>query len=126
MSGVLNFALGRLTEPRAVLETLPGFEAEVERFHGLLSAIASRLAKASDLPLDLAERLLQGPLTDTMTHAGQLAMLRRLAGSPVPPENFFDATISADNVGRDQPLPESPDDEWPEAPAGWTPPKHRG
>jgi hypothetical protein len=28
-----------------------------------------------------------------MTHAGQLAMLRRLAGSPVPPESFVDAAI---------------------------------
>ena len=122
MSGVLNFALGCLTEPRAVLETLPGFEAEVERFHELLLAIASRLAEAPDLPPSAAERLLQGPLADAMTHVGQLAMLRRLAGSPVPPENFFDATMSADNVGREQPLPESPDEEWPEAPAGWTAP----
>ena len=30
------------------------------------------------------ERLLQGPFSDAMTHAGQLALLRRLAGAPVP------------------------------------------
>ena len=28
------------------------------------------------------EQFLQGPLADAMTHAGQLAMLRRLAGAP--------------------------------------------
>ena len=39
------------------------------------------------------ERLVQGPLSDALTHAGQLALLRRLAGAPIPPENFHDATI---------------------------------
>jgi len=42
-----------------------------------------------------------------MTHAGQLAMLRRLSGSPVPPENFVKATISADNLGPEQAQPAS-------------------
>jgi hypothetical protein len=125
MSGVLRYALGHLTEPRARLETLPEFGAEVARFHEILSAIASRLAETPDLPMSLAEHLLQGPLADAMTHAGQLAMLRRLAGSPVPPENFFDASVSAENVGPTQALPASPDDEWPEAPADWTPPKRQ-
>ncbi|MFQ5705385.1 MAG: hypothetical protein ACE5HT_15380 [Gemmatimonadales bacterium] len=50
-----------------------------------------------------------------MTHAGQLAMLRRLAGSPIPPENCIVANIDADNVGVEQPLPVSPDKEWYEA-----------
>ncbi len=123
MSGVLNFALSRLTGPRERLEALPEFGAEVERFHEILGAIAVRLAADADLPMNLAERLLQGPLADAMTHAGQLAMLRRLAGSPVPPENFFEAVVSVDNIGREQPLPNSPDEEWPEAPAGWKGPK---
>ena len=123
MSGVLHFALGRLTAPRALLETLPDFDAEVRRFHAILEAIASRLAEDSDLPMDVAERLLQGPLSDAMTHAGQLAMLRRLAGNPVPPENFFEAAVSAENVGCQQPLPVSPDEDWPEAPADWKAPK---
>lgn len=38
--------------------------------------------------------VLQGPLSDAMTHAGQLALLRRLAVSPIPPENFIVATIA--------------------------------
>ncbi len=40
-------------------------------------------------------RLLQGPLADVLTHVGQVAMLRRLFGSPVPGENFMAATIMA-------------------------------
>jgi hypothetical protein len=67
------------------------------------------------------ERLLQGPFSDAMTHAGQLAMLRRLAGDPVPPENFIMANIQSGRLGSDQPGPVSADDVWPEAPAGWLP-----
>jgi hypothetical protein len=45
-----------------------------------------------------------------------LAMLRRLSGSPVAPEDFFAANIDAGNLGPDQPLLASPDEEWPERP----------
>jgi hypothetical protein len=58
--------------------------------------------------------MLQGPFSDAMTHVGQLAMLRRLAGSPVPPENFVFAAITPTNLGVDQPQPVSPDKEWAE------------
>jgi hypothetical protein len=122
MSGVLNYALGLVTTPRALLETLPTLDEEMRRFHALLEALAARLAEEFEFPIELAERLLQGPLADAMTHAGQLAMLRRLAGCPVPPEDFFLAHVSAENVGPAQSLPVSPDDEWPEAPAGWRAP----
>jgi len=43
-------------------------------------------------------------------------MLRRLFGSPVPPENFIYADISPANLGPDQPLPARPDADWPERP----------
>ena len=39
------------------------------------------------------EQILQGPLSDALTHAGQLAYLRRLAGSPLPYENFMRADV---------------------------------
>lgn len=71
------------------------------------------------------ERVLQGPFSDAMTHAGQLALLRRLAGSPMPPEDFFEADVDARNVAATQPGPVSPDAVWPEAPPGWTSPGHR-
>jgi len=47
-----------------------------------------------------------------MTHAGQLAMLRRLAGSPVASENFIFADIRRDNVSAAQPDPVAPDKWW--------------
>lgn len=85
-----------------------------------LAALAYRTQKALRDGMTPA-RLLQGPFADAMTHAGQLAMLRRLAGAPVPPENFIVADVSPDRLGPEQPPPASPDAEWPEAPEGWQP-----
>jgi Bacterial tandem repeat domain 1 len=56
-----------------------------------------------------------------MTHAGQLAMLRRLAGVPVAPENFAFAGIHSNRLGPDQPPPAAPDAIWPERLAGDAP-----
>jgi signal transduction histidine kinase len=98
-------------------EPLATFAEEVERFHAMLDALSSELR--SDRPFlgEMSERrMLQGPLADAMTHAGQLAILRRMYGSPVPPENFIFAHIAEDRLGPDQAEPARPDDEWPEAP----------
>lgn len=45
-----------------------------------------------------------------MTHAGQLSMLRRMSGSPVPGENFLKANIQIGQLGIAQPEPVSPDE----------------
>lgn len=39
-----------------------------------------------------------GPLTDAATHVGQLAMLRRLAGSPVAPVSYYRADVRAGRI----------------------------
>ena len=51
-------------------------------------------------------------LADAMTHAGQLAMLRRLAGAPIAPEDFIYAKINAGNVSAEQPAAVAPDPGW--------------
>jgi hypothetical protein len=51
------------------------------------------------------EKLFQGPVADALTHIGQIAMLRRLAGSPVRGENYFRADIAAGRVGPEQTVP---------------------
>jgi hypothetical protein len=49
---------------------------------------------ASNEPLrSSAERLFQGPIADALTHIGQIAMLRGMAGNPLPGENYFKAEI---------------------------------
>jgi hypothetical protein len=65
------------------------FAQEVERFHEILNGLKAVLESSAAFGEELPERLLQGPLSDAMSHVGQLAMLRRLFGSPVAPENFF-------------------------------------
>ena len=75
---------------------------EKARFFAALKAFDDYLA--SDQPIHAsAEPLFQGPIADALTHVGQIAMMRRLAGSPTRGENFFVATISAGQVGADQP-----------------------
>ena len=77
---------------------------EVRRFSAALRAFDDYLASA--LPLGVsAEKLFQGPLADALTHVGQIAMLRRLAGSPVRGENYFRANIAAGRVDLEQALP---------------------
>lgn len=95
-------------------EPLPSFKDEIARFHEMVQAVGELLS--SDTPLSIStEQLLQGPFADVMTHVGQLAMLRRLADAPVPPENFIYADIRSDRLGPDQAPPARPDKHWPEA-----------
>lgn len=98
------------------LELLPAFAAEIERFHETLDALSRELEAGTPLRGISEQQLLQGPLADAMTHIGQLALLRRLAGAPVPPENFIFADVRADRLGPDQPPPARPDQVWPERP----------
>ena len=114
-----TFFIGGTYQP----EPLPTLADEVERFHEMVEDIAAHIENGSPFLENLTpERLLQGPFSDSMTHTGQLAMLRRLAGNAVPPENFIVADIDPANLGADQPMPRSPDEFWPEAPLG----RHRG
>jgi hypothetical protein len=77
---------------------------DVSRFHAGLTALDAYLD--SDKTLQAApEKLFQGPIADALTHVGQIALMRRLAGSPVKGENYFVADISAGRVGPEQSTP---------------------
>jgi hypothetical protein len=77
---------------------------EVKRCFAALEAFDAFLA--SEEPLAVApEKLFQGPVADALTHVGQLAMLRRLAGGAVRGENYFQADIVAGRVGPEQAPP---------------------
>jgi hypothetical protein len=77
------------------------WEREVARFFAALRKLDRYLLSKKPLGFS-AEKLFQGPIADALTHVGQIAMLRRLAGSPVRGENYFKAEISAGRVGRKQ------------------------
>lgn len=114
MTSVLGYARTLFRGGTYRPEALPTFDDEVGRFHGVIADLVDHLRSGEGLSGVTPEQLLQGPFSDAMTHAGQLAMLRRLHGSPVPPEDFVFADIDPSNVGPDQPLPLRPDAEWPE------------
>jgi hypothetical protein len=84
-------------------EPLP-WDQEVARFFAALHTFDAYLA--SDQPLKAStEKLFQGPVADSFTHVGQLAILRRMAGAPIKAENYFRAEIVAGRVGAEQAAP---------------------
>ena len=89
-------------------EMLPDFTAEILRLHATIADVARHLEIGTAFHGITPERMLQGPFADAMTHVGQIAMLRRLADSPVQPENFIYADVRPDNLGPNQPLPIRP------------------
>lgn len=112
MTGLIGYARtmfhgGDFEPPR-----LPTLAAEVTRFHSLLEALREDFADDSLTARIRDEQFLQGPLADTMTHVGQLAMLRRLHGDPVPSENFIFATVTPENLSPQQASPVAPDADW--------------
>ncbi len=113
MTSVLGYARTKFRGGSYRAEALVTFGDEVDRFHSMLQDLSDHLTAGDPLLDTTPERLLQGPFSDAMTHAGQLAMLRRLSGSPVPPENFIVADIGPSNLGTDQPAPESPTESGP-------------
>jgi len=116
MTNLMGWGCATLRGTAYQAETFETFQDEIARFHAMLDELSGELHTSGPMSQTTAERLLQGPLSDAMTHVGQLAMLRRLHGSPVPPENFFEADVDPSNLGTDQPVPKGPDREWPEAP----------
>jgi hypothetical protein len=80
------------------------WDQEIARFHETLACFDAYLA--SDAPLHApAEKLFQGAVADSLTHVGQIAMLRRVAGAPIRGENYSRADIHAGQVGADQAAP---------------------
>jgi len=67
------------------------WEDEVLRFYEIVKQLKKSFSKGLPNRDRIAEKLC--PLSDAMTHVGQLSMLRRIADNPIPAENFFDADI---------------------------------
>jgi hypothetical protein len=93
MNTVLRYALCVVTHSENVKLAEGTWEDEKQKFHFIIKSLDEALSSELPVQEDMAERLLQGPLSDAMTHVGQLSMLRRLAGSPIPAENFFKAKL---------------------------------
>jgi hypothetical protein len=91
-------------EQRWTDTTPAAWPADVARFHVALQALDDYLL--SDAPLRATpDKIFQGPVADALQHIGQLAMLRRLFGSPIRGENYHKADIESGRVGPEQAAP---------------------
>ena len=97
----LSIANGKEAWTKAEART---WDQGVERFFAGLQEFDQYLASAEPLACSL-QRLFQGPMADALTHVGQLAMLRGLAGIPIRGENYFKADIITGKVGAEQSAP---------------------
>jgi hypothetical protein len=88
-------------EHRWVVTPPSTWPADVQRFHDGLQRLDDYLASDSPLPRG-AEELFQAPIADALTHIGQIALIRRLAGCPVRGENYARAEIVRGRVGAQQ------------------------
>jgi hypothetical protein len=80
------------------------WDREVARFFANLGTLDRELA-ATGTFTGSVEKLVQGPLADALTHVGQLALLRGMAGAPVRPESYARAEVVAGRTGLEQAPP---------------------
>ena len=97
----LSMAQGNrgFTESQALM-----WDQEVSRFFSALQRLDDYLASAEPVQAPI-EKLFQGPIADALTHVGQIAMLRRLAGAAISGENYYVADIAVGRVGPKQAAP---------------------
>jgi hypothetical protein len=99
---LFDWALTLANGEQAWRNSMPlDWDAGVARFFATLDAFDRRLASGQPLAAT-PEKLFQGPIADALTHVGQIAMLRRMAGSPCRGENYFVAHIETGRVGVTQ------------------------
>lgn len=92
-------------EPRWTTATPLPWPQECERFFAALRAFDAHLASGADVKVETT-RLFQGPVADALTHTGQLAMLRRLHGSPMKGESYNRAEVVIGRIGLEQASPD--------------------
>jgi hypothetical protein len=102
---LFDWALSQAKGAEAWTDSTPlEWDREVDRFFASVARFDAFLA--SDAPLAMPhERIFQGAIADALTHVGQLAMLRRLAGAKIKGENYSRADIITGRVGAEQSAP---------------------
>jgi hypothetical protein len=105
MGDLFDWALSIAQGQQAWRDSTPlPWNAEIERFFAALKKFDDYLASSEPLHAS-AEALFQAPVSDALNHIGQIAMLRRLAGSPIKGENYFKSDIALGRVGLEQSAP---------------------
>jgi hypothetical protein len=102
---LFDWALSQARGAEAWTDSAPlEWDREVERLFAALQRFDDFLASDAALAAP-PERLFQGAIADALSHVGQLAMLRRLAGAKIKAENYSRADIVAGRVGAEQTSP---------------------
>lgn len=105
MGDLFDWALSIAKGEQAWKDSKPlPWDKEVGRFFAALKSFDDFLASGAPITGSLGS-LFQGPVADALTHVGQIAILRRLAGAPVRGENYHKAEIAVGRVGTDQAKP---------------------
>jgi hypothetical protein len=105
MGDLFDWALSIVKGKQAWHNSKPlPWDQETERFFAALKNFDDYLASAAPVEVPL-EKLFQGPVADALTHTGQIAILRRMAGAPLGGENYYVAEIAVGRVGAEQANP---------------------
>jgi hypothetical protein len=75
--------------------------AACDRFYAAVAAFDHALI-TSEFTAHSPTVIFQGPIADALTHVGQLAILRNMAGGAIKPESYARAEIAVGRVGTDQ------------------------
>lgn len=102
MGDLIEWALSIAQGSQRWSDSVPlPWDAEVRRFFTSLEVFETYLSSNNPIH-EPVEKLFQGPIADALTHVGQIAMLRRMAGVPVRGENYHRAQILTGRVGIEQ------------------------
>ena len=93
MTNVLAFALATVTNTDRIRHEPLEWSGEVDRFYSQLGDLDSKLAGTVEIEPEMDLRLVQGPLSDVLTHIGQLHAMRRASGAPIAATNYIKAEI---------------------------------
>jgi hypothetical protein len=103
LGDLMDWALTQAQGQQKWTDTPPGdWNADVDRFFRSLGALDRHLASTADVHFG-AQKIFQGAIADSLTHVGQINLLRRIAAAPVRGENYARADISVGHVTFEQP-----------------------
>jgi len=93
MRGVIYYAIKITGGDRTEMESIADWKTEVSLFYQSLEKLHHFL---TDHKIEKAMlfRIIQGPLTDVVSHIGQLAMLSRMNGQPVEKVNYSKVVLT--------------------------------
>jgi hypothetical protein len=94
INSVLRYAQSILDSNIELHREMRSWNEEVEQFYIEVDILDVCISDGIPDRDRIVEKLLQGPLSDVLTHVGQLSMMRRISGDPIQGENFLEADIT--------------------------------